>query len=75
MLIASIRGSNSSPRVRLWRQMKALGAASLVDGAYLLPALPALQQQLGNLREELIAAGGSAHVLRVREETPARLAE
>ncbi|AOZ50406.1 chromate resistance protein ChrB domain-containing protein [Chromobacterium vaccinii] len=73
VLIASIRGNNSNPRVRLWRQMKALGAASLVDGAYLLPALPTLQQHLGNLQEELIAAGGNAYLLRVREDDPIQL--
>ncbi|SUX54640.1 chromate resistance protein ChrB domain-containing protein [Chromobacterium vaccinii] len=75
VLIASIRGGNSNPRVRLWRQMNARGAAALGDGAYLLPDRAELRLQLENLREELIAAGGNAHVLRVREEAPERQAE
>jgi DNA-binding transcriptional regulator PaaX len=40
VLVTSVAGQNGSLRVRLWRQMKALGAAALRDGVYLLPARP-----------------------------------
>jgi hypothetical protein len=70
-LVTSVSGQNGTLRVRLWRQMKAIGAAALRDGVYLLPARPELRQALANLRDELLAADGMAHVLQVVEDDPA----
>jgi len=75
VLVTSVTGQNSSLRVRLWRQMKAIGAAALRDGVYLLPSRPELRQSLGNLRDELLAADGQAYVLQVVEDDPALLAD
>lgn len=69
-LVTSVTGQNGTLRVRLWRQMKAIGAAALRDGVYLLPARPELRQALANLRDELLAADGMAHVLQVVEDDP-----
>ncbi|OQS08140.1 hypothetical protein B0T37_21520 [Chromobacterium violaceum] len=74
-LVTSVAGQNGTLRVRLWRQMKAIGAAALRDGVYLLPARPELRQALANLRDELLAADGMAHVLQVVEDDPASQAE
>ncbi|EEG09675.1 chromate resistance protein ChrB domain-containing protein [Pseudogulbenkiania ferrooxidans] len=74
-LVTSVSGQNGTLRVRLWRQMKAIGAAALRDGVYLLPARPELRQALANLRDELLAADGMAHVLQVVEDSPATQAE
>jgi hypothetical protein len=65
LLINTLTGESSSFRVRLWRQLKALGATALRDGAYLLPARPELDTALNNLRDELLAAGGTAYVVQV----------
>lgn len=74
-LVTSVTGQNGTLRVRLWRQMKAIGAAALRDGVYLLPARPELRQALANLRDELLAADGMAHVLQVVEDNPTSQAE
>jgi DNA-binding transcriptional regulator PaaX len=37
LLIASNPAAGATPRMRLWRAIKALGCGSLRDGAYLLP--------------------------------------
>lgn len=74
-LVTSVSGQNGTLRVRLWRQMKAIGAAALRDGVYLLPARPELRQVLANLRDELLAADGMAHVLQVVEDDAATQAE
>jgi hypothetical protein len=74
-LVISVSGQNGTLRVRLWRQIKAIGAAALRDGVYLLPARPELRQVLANLRDELLAADGIAHVLQVVEDDPAAQAE
>ncbi|KMN50557.1 hypothetical protein VL04_10755 [Chromobacterium violaceum] len=71
VLVATVAGRNGTLRVRLWRQMKAIGAAALRDGVYLLPARPELRQTLANWRDELLAADGMAHVLQVVEDDPA----
>ena len=40
LLILSLPTENATVRMRAWRAIKALGAASLRDGVYLLPAHP-----------------------------------
>lgn len=64
LLIATVTGPNGSLRLRFWRQLKALGAASLRDGVYLLPQRDDLFAAMNGLRAELLTAGGNAYVLR-----------
>ena len=63
LLIISLPGRSATPRMRVWRGLKALGAAVLRDGVYLLPhgrsAVMALQAQAEVVR----ASGGEAHML------------
>lgn len=63
VLVISLPGRHATPRMRVWRALKGLGAAVLRDGVYLLPhsksAVMALQEQA----QTVIASGGDAHVL------------
>lgn len=65
-LILSLPTRNSAARMRAWRALKALGAAVLRDGVYLLPAQPALQQALQSIAADVQQNEGSAWVLEVR---------
>ena len=63
LLVSSVSGENKTARMRIWRALKASGAGALRDGVYVLPnsaaAEAVFQQQAG----EVIAAGGSAHIM------------
>lgn len=63
LLIGSLSGQNQTARMRLWRSLKFIGAGALRDGAYLLPCSPTARQTLQALADDLIVAGGSAHLL------------
>jgi hypothetical protein len=75
LLINSVTGEAGSLRVRLWRQLKGMGAAALRDGAYLLPAQPELMPGFEALRDELRAAGGTAYVVQVPPQATSLQAE
>lgn len=49
--------------MRIWRALKATGAAVLRDGAYLLPASPEHHQKLQAQADAVKAAGGSAYLV------------
>ncbi len=63
ILIISLPGQSGTPRMRIWRALKARGAGILRDGVYVLPeseeTRTALQEQVGNAQE----AGGTAYLL------------
>ncbi|MCI0653039.1 MAG: chromate resistance protein [Methylococcaceae bacterium] len=54
---------NSAGRMRVWRALKALGCGVLRDGVYLLPNRSGLRHILQTQAEDVVAGGGSAHVL------------
>jgi hypothetical protein len=64
-LVISLPTENATERMRVWRALKAAGAAVLRDGVYVLPERPDLDEVLARLAAEITEAGGSAHVLRV----------
>jgi hypothetical protein len=64
-LVISLPTENATERMRVWRALKATGAAVLRDGVYLLPERADLEETLARLADETREAGGSAHVLRV----------
>ncbi len=64
-LVATLPARNTAARMRLWRAVKALGAATLRDGVYLLPLLDSTGEALGALGADVRAAEGSAEVLHV----------
>jgi len=65
LLVASLPTSGATQRMRLWRAIKALGCASLRDGAYLLPDLKGHAASLAELAEQTNAEGGQAWVVSV----------
>jgi hypothetical protein len=64
-LVTTLPSANTAARMRLWRAAKALGAATLRDGVYLLPALGTIGEAPRALADDMRKAGGSAEVLRV----------
>lgn len=65
LLVASLPTSGATPRMRLWRAIKALGCVALRDGAYLLPGAPQHAVALAELAEQTNAEGGQAWVVDV----------
>jgi len=63
MLVASLTGRSPSPRMRLWRALKAAGAVAIRDGVYVLPSNQANWAFLRSQAAEVADAGGSAHVI------------
>lgn len=63
LLILSLPTENATLRMRIWRALKALGAVSLRDGAYITPRQSELDLALKALRDEVIETGGIGHVL------------
>lgn len=63
MLVISLPSRSATPRMRVWRALKALGAAVLRDGVYLLPDSAAAAQALATQASEVIGSGGTAQVL------------
>ena len=64
-LVISLPTENATERMRVWRALKAAGAAVLRDGVYVLPERLDLDEVFARLAAEITEAGGSAHVLRV----------
>lgn len=52
----------STPRITVWRKLKRLGVAQLVDGLVALPADARTREQLEWIADEVVEAGGSASV-------------
>jgi hypothetical protein len=70
LLVASNPTAGATPRMRLWRAIKALGCASLRDGAYLLPNAAAHASALTELAEQTNADGGEAWVVNLSCRSP-----
>jgi hypothetical protein len=72
----------SSPRIAVWRRLRRLGAAQIVDGLVALPADPRTKEQLEWVANDVTDAGGEATVWMARlasarqeRELAARMAE
>jgi hypothetical protein len=59
--------------MRVWRALKASGAAALRDGVYLLPDIDGQRAVFEGIAEIVAAAGGSSNLMRVAEGDHARL--
>jgi hypothetical protein len=68
IFIVSLPTRNSAGRMRVWRALKALGCGVLRDGVYLLPHRPEFRQTLQLQAEDVVAGGGSAHILSLDSE-------
>ena len=69
VFIMSQPGKSATPRMRLWRLLKGLGAAVLRDGVYLLPYRETLRQALEEQVQGVQTLGGAAYVLAVEPVT------
>jgi hypothetical protein len=65
LFIASLPTTGATARMRLWRAIKALGCASLRDGAYLLPDTPTHAAALDDLAAHTNEEGGTGCVVNV----------
>jgi hypothetical protein len=65
LLLAQLPSSPSSARVALWRRLRAIGAAGVLNGAWVLPQAAAHAEFFGQLRETAHRQGGTAFVLTV----------
>jgi hypothetical protein len=78
LLVVSLPGANQTLRMRVWRALKASGAAALRDGVYLLPVRHARDAAVfAQQAREVRAAGGTAYVLPLGDsagDDPDRLA-
>ncbi len=66
ILAATLPTNPSALRVRVWRALKATGAATLRDGVYLLPASAPAAQALWDIERSIADAGADAHMLVVK---------
>lgn len=58
-------GAPATLRVTVWRKLKALGALYLQQSVCLLPALPAVGQELDRLTQRVQSEGGTIRVLAI----------
>lgn len=65
MLLTTLPGGSGTPRMRVWRALKARGAGIPRDGVYLLPAREGCRAALESQAEQVREAGGSAWVVDV----------
>ncbi|HEX3124330.1 MAG TPA: chromate resistance protein ChrB domain-containing protein [Rhodanobacteraceae bacterium] len=72
MLVNSVSGENKTARMRIWRALKASGAAALRDGVYVLPRSDGARTLFAGQAEEVVAAGGTAHILALDGEDEAQ---
>lgn len=52
----------STPRIAVWRKLKRLGVAQLLDGLVALPLDARTREQLEWIADEIVTAGGTASV-------------
>lgn len=71
-LVINLPGQNKTLRMRIWRALKAAGAASLRDGVYLLPDSEASRRAFSEQAHEVEADGGNAYLLPFSREAPVR---
>jgi hypothetical protein len=63
LLITNLPGQNQTLRMRIWRGLKAAGAALMRDGVYVLPETPDFQRVFEEHAREIRAVSGSVHIL------------
>jgi hypothetical protein len=75
LFILTLQGQQPAVRMRVWRALKALGAAVLRDGVYLLPNRIEFIEPLKIQSEDVIASDGSAQILELNARDDAQEAE
>jgi hypothetical protein len=72
MLVYRLPRTPSTPRITLWRKLRRLGAAQIMDGVAALPAGPDNRERLEWLAEDVVQAGGDATIWLSRPATAAQ---
>ena len=62
MLVYRLPRTPSTPRITLWRKLRRLGVAQVVDGVVALPLDSRNREQLEWLGDEVVEAGGDATI-------------
>jgi len=65
LLLAQLPRTPSSARVTLWRRLRAAGATTMINSAWVLPETRSHEELLGQLQDRVIRRGGTAFVLRI----------
>ncbi|HDY7089880.1 TPA: chromate resistance protein [Klebsiella pneumoniae] len=63
ILILTLATEQATLRMRVWRTLKATGAAVLRDGVYLMPDNPAGKETFNRIAQDVRAGGGTAFVM------------
>lgn len=66
-LIISLPTNNTATRMRVWRAVKASGAAALRDGVYLLPDRDSCRADFNAVVSDVQSAGGIVYLLSVED--------
>jgi hypothetical protein len=74
LLLAQLPRTPSSARVTLWRRLRAAGAVTMINSAWVLPETPSHEELLGQLQDRVMRSGGTAFVLRI-PVSPAEVSE
>ena len=70
LLLAQLPKAPSSARVALWRRLRAAGATTMVNGAWVLPETAEHAELLGQLRDSVLGQGGTVFVLGIPVSSP-----
>jgi hypothetical protein len=70
LLLVQLPRTPSSARVALWRRLRAAGATTMINGAWVLPETEPHADFLGQLRDVVLQQGGTVFVLRVSVSSP-----
>lgn len=65
LFVLTLQGQQPAARMRVWRALKALGAAVLRDGVYLLPNRGQFVHELQAQADDVMRSAGSAQILEV----------
>ena len=71
-LFLSLPAKAGACRMRVWRELKVLGCATLRDGVYLLPDAPEHAQALDAVAAAVLAAKGVAELFQLNARDPAQ---
>jgi hypothetical protein len=72
-LFVTLAAKQSAGRMRVWRALRSLGAATLRDGVYLLPESEAHAAALERIVDDVHGIGGSADIYQIADRGEAQL--
>jgi hypothetical protein len=70
LLLTQLPRSPSSARVALWRRLRAAGATTMINGAWMLPETAPHAELLEQLRDGIIRQGGTVFMLSIPASAP-----